>query len=195
MKRILRIDASMRKQNSYGRQLLDRLVNQMAKPGYALSHRDLAEGIPMINESWIVANVTDPASRTAEQRSILSLSDVLVDELREACTILIAIPIYNFHVPAAFKAWIDLVTRSAETFRYTESGPVGLLENKRAIVVVTSGGTKLGSELDFVTSYLKHILGFIGIQELLIVDGSGVGRNPEGVFNNAVEQIQRIFDR
>ena len=79
-------------------------------------------------------------------------------------------PIYNFTIPASLKAWIDLVARARETFRYTEAGPEGLLTGKRAILVYVSGGVAAGSETDFATDYMKHVLKFIGITDVEIID-------------------------
>jgi FMN-dependent NADH-azoreductase len=112
--------------------------------------------------------------------------------LQQANTILIASPIYSFQIPAALKAWIDLVARAKETFKYTENGPVGLLTGKQAILVITSGGTKLGSDIDFVSSYLRHVLAFIGINDLTIIDGSGLGRDEENIINNARQEIDAL---
>ncbi len=69
------------------------------------------------------------------------------------------------------------MARAKETFKYTENDPVGLLENKQAIIIITSGGTKLGSDIDFVSNYLRHVFAFIGIEDLTITDGSGIGRD------------------
>ena len=115
-----------------------------------------------------------------------------MSEIKESDVILMAVPIYNFHVPAAFKAWIDLIARSRETFHYTEQGPIGLLVNKRAIIIITSGGTKLGSEIDFVSDYLKHILNFIGIKDVTIIDSSGMGSNADAVTSEVLKKIQQL---
>jgi FMN-dependent NADH-azoreductase len=100
---------------------------------------------------------------------VLALSDSLVAELQAADTVLITLPIWNFGIPSTLKAWIDQVARAGVTFRYTPDGPVGLLEGKRAILAVASGGTEVGSAIDFATDYLRHVLGFIGIHEVEIV--------------------------
>ncbi|GAC15768.1 FMN-dependent NADH-azoreductase [Aliiglaciecola lipolytica] len=191
MKQLLRIDASMRKTGSVSRQLADRLITKLAdKNNYEIKLRDLTESIPFVNESWINANFTDPAERSSEQRAILSYSDALVAELKSAEALVIATPIYNFGVPAALKAWIDMIARARETFQYTENGPVGLLEVKKAYVIVTSGGTQLGSEIDFVSSWLHHILGFVGIKDVQIIDGSGLMIDQEAALNRADEKIE-----
>jgi FMN-dependent NADH-azoreductase len=83
--------------------------------------------------------------------------------------LVIGAPIYNFAPPAALKLWIDQIARARETFRYTETGPVGLLTGKRAVIVTASGGTAVGSEIDFATGYLRHILGFVGVTDVEII--------------------------
>ncbi|NRB38055.1 MAG: NAD(P)H-dependent oxidoreductase [Pseudomonadales bacterium] len=190
-KQILRIDASMRKNGSYSRKLSDNIIKQLtSQQRYSVKARDLADGVPLINEAWIGANFTDVAERTAEQRAVLACSDALIAEVQEADVLVIGLTIYNFSVPAAFKAWIDQIARAKLTFRYTENGPVGLLENKKAYVIITSGGTQLGSEIDFVSDYIHHVLGFIGIKDVTIIDSSAIGRDEKKVLSAANEAIQ-----
>ena len=191
--KILRIDASMRKKGSYSRTLGHRLIAQLkSQTSSMVKERDLADGIPFINEAWIEANFTDVAERTAEQRSVLSFSDALISELKNAGTVVIGLPIYNFNVPAAFKAWIDQVARANVTFRYGENGPEGLLEDKKAYVVISSGGTQLGSDIDYVSDYIHHVLGFIGIKDVTIIDSSGIGRDEDNVIADAHAVIDSI---
>jgi len=191
--KILRIDASMRKSGSYSRTLSDRLILQLQRQKPSdVKQRDLADGIPFINEAWIEANFSDVNERTAEQRSILSCSDALISELKTADTLVIGLPIYNFNVPAAFKAWIDQVARAKVTFRYGKNGPEGLLKNKKAYVILSSGGTQLGSDIDFVSGYINHVLGFIGIKNVTIIDSSGIGQNEEKVISGAHAAIDGI---
>jgi FMN-dependent NADH-azoreductase len=191
--KILRIDASMRKNGSYSRTLSTKLIAQLkGQTSSNVKERDLADGIPIINEAWIEANFTDVAERTAEQRSVLSFSDALISELTDTDTLVIGLPIYNFNVPAAFKAWIDQVARAKVTFRYGDNDPEGLLENKKAYVIISSGGTQLGSEVDFVSDYIHHVLAFIGIKDVTIIDSSGIGRNEEKVIADAHAIIEGI---
>lgn len=170
---ILRIDSSMRHDGSHSRRLTDRIVDRLtaANPDTQVTVRDLADApVTFVDETWIGANFTLPEDRTEEQRAALARSEELIGELRAADTIVIGVPVYNFSIPAALKAWIDLVARARETFRYSEDGPEGLLEGKRAILVFTSGGVAQDSETDFATPYLRFMLGFIGITDVEIVD-------------------------
>lgn len=179
-KTILHINASARKNNSVTRELTDTLVKNLVEKDLETKvlNRDVSQGIPFLDEDWVGANFTDPADRSAEQRLKLSLSDTLVNELKSADTIVIGTPIYNFSVPAALKAWIDQIARARETFKYTENGPVGLLEGKKAFVVVASGGTKVGSEIDFAGTYLKHVLGFVGINDVSFIAADQLMADP-----------------
>lgn len=189
-KQLLRIDASMRKNGSTSRQLADQLIEKLQQSErFNVTNRDLTETLPFVNEDWINANFTDPADRTSAQRAVLAQSDSLVAELKATDTLVIATPIYNFGVPAAFKAWIDMVARARETFRYSENGPVGLLEGKKAFVIVTSGGTELGSDIDFVSAWMKHVLGFIGITDVTMIDSSGLMKDEAGAIARAEEEI------
>ena len=170
---ILRVDASMRREGSHSRRLADRVIDhlQSGHPDTRVTVRDLADGsMRLVDETWIGANFTDPAQRSDDQKAALAFSDRLVSELRAADTLIITVPIYNFTIPASLKAWIDLVARARETFRYTEAGPEGLLTGKRAILIFVSGGVAAGSETDFASNYMKFILKFIGITDVEIID-------------------------
>ena len=187
---ILRIDASMRTEGSVTRELADAHVAR--QPEARVIPRDLAVAAPPFHDSeWISANFTDAAERTPEQIEALTLSDSLIEELRAADEIVIALPVYNFGVPAALKAWFDLVARAGVTFSYRPDGPVGLLKGKRATILVASGGTRVGSEIDFATPWLRHALRFIGITEVEIVAADAMGSGPERL-EQAKERIRLL---
>lgn len=170
---ILRIDSSARSEGSVSRELSALLANALAGETGSVTVRDLAaHPVPQIDGAWVGANFTDPAERTDEQKGVLAGSDTLVAELRQADQIVIGMPIYNFSIPGALKAWIDQIARARETFRYTEAGPEGLLKNKTAWIVVASGGVPLDSGVDFATPYLRQVLNFVGITDIQIIDGS-----------------------
>ena len=191
---ILRIDSSMRHDGSVTRALADRLVAHLTAeaPGARVIRRDLAAGVPLVDAAWIAANFTDPADRTPKQRAALALSDGMVAELRAADTLVIGLPVYNFSVPAALKAWVDLVARARETFRYTENGPEGLLKGKRALVVVASGGVPVGSDMDFATPYLRHALAFMGIEDVEFIAAERVATDAAAAIAGAEAAIDRL---
>ena len=170
--KVLRIDASARREGSTTRQLSDELIDALRERHGRIRvlSRDLARTPPpLLDADWIAANFTDPQARDAGQRAALAFSDELVAELTAADVVVIGVPVYNFGVPAALKAWVDLVARARLTFRYTENGPEGLLKGKRAYLVMASGGVAVGSAADFATGYLRQVLGFLGITDVEIV--------------------------
>ncbi|PHQ94017.1 MAG: FMN-dependent NADH-azoreductase [Marinosulfonomonas sp.] len=187
---ILRIDASARKTDSVSRDLSDRIIARFNDA--KVISRDLANPLPLLDQDWVGANFTPADDRSPEQNEKLELSDQLIDELRAADTIVIGVPIYNFGVPAALKAWIDLISRVGETFQYTETGPVGLLEGKRAIIAVASGGTPVGSDMDFASGYLRHLLGFIGISDVTFISADQLAIDAVATLNAAHEAVDNL---
>ncbi|WP_300517210.1 NAD(P)H-dependent oxidoreductase [Aliiroseovarius sp.] len=192
MTSILRIDGSARKQGSASRQLTDQLI---ARLGGEVTRRDLADtNIPHLTEDWVSGTFTPPEARTEAQNEALAFSDELVAELRAADLLVISTPVYNFGVPSALKAWVDQVARTGVTFKYGEAGPEGLLTGKRAVVVAASGGTPAGAPHDFAVSYLKQVLGFLGITEVDVVDAAGVAVDAEATMKAAEEAVISTAD-
>lgn len=192
--KILRIDASMRREGSVTRMLTDKVIARLtaARPGVEVAVRDLADGVTFVDEAWIGANFTDAAERSAHQKAALAGSDALVAELKAADVVVIGMPVYNFGLPAALKAWIDMIARARMTFRYSETGPVGLLEGKRAIIVAASGGTAIDSGTDFATPYLRHLLAFVGITDVTVVSAAQLMVDAEAALAAANAEIAGI---
>lgn len=188
---ILRIDGSARREGSVSRDLLDRITARFGTDTSVVT-RDLANALPLINEEWVGANFTPADARTDAQNTALELSDSLISEIKAADVLVIGLPVYNFGVPAALKAWIDQISRAGVTFQYTENGPEGLLTGKRAIVAMASGGTQMGSEIDFATGYLRFILGFIGITDVEFVNADRLAMDAEGSIADAVAKVEAL---
>ena len=201
--RVLRIDASARHDGSVTRQLTGEFMAQLRQRNADLQIQqlDLAKNkLPFIDEAWIGANFTQPEQRTAEQRQILALSDRLVKQLQTADILVIGAPLYNFSVPAALKAWIDLVARVGLTFRYTSNGPVGLLANKKVYLILASGGTPIGGAIDFASGYLRRVLGFLGIRDVELIGAERLNvnepdskRSAQLHIGEAVEKLQHAL--
>ena len=192
--KILEINTAARYEGSVSRDLVADLVNALEdRFGSAdIQRRDLAKGLPFIDEEWVTANTTPEEERSEHHRRTLAHSDELVAELRDADVLVIGAPIYNFSVPAVLKAWIDMVARARLTFRYTETGPEGLLTGKKAYVIVPSGGVPVGSEVDFATPYLRHALAFIGITDVEFVGAQGADRDDGQALDNARAYIAEL---
>ena len=191
---VLKINSSSRNTGSVSRQMTDRLVQRLVAENTSVTvlERDVAQGLPTITEDWIGANFTPADARSQDQVDLLQLSDNLLAELRQADTLVIGLPIYNFGIPASLKAWIDLVCRAGETFRYTETGPEGLLTGKRAIVTVASGGVPVGSPMDHATTYLTQVLAFVGITDVTYVSATGLAMDADAAIKSAENQIDAL---
>lgn len=188
-KTILHIDASARFDGSTTRALSARIVEKF---GGTVIRRDLSQALPQIDADWVAANFTPKDDRSAAQRHTLALSDTLIAEIRAADVVVIGAPVYNFAVPAALKAWIDLVARAGVTFSYTDAGPRGLMTGKRAVIAMASGGTALGSDMDFASGYLRHVLGFIGITDVEIIAADRVMADAEAALAKAHASIDAL---
>lgn len=140
-----------------------------------LLERDLAkEPLPHLSQTEMGAWMTPVNERTDEQSQLADMSDTLVAELQNSDTLVIGMPMYNFGIPSTFKAWIDRVARAGITFKYTEQGPVGLLEGKKAIIVAARGGMYQGTPKDTQTQYLKDVMAFIGITDVQFIYAEGL---------------------
>lgn len=188
---ILRIDSSANTETSVTRGLTDRIIATLDDDNVTV--RDLAiEALPQITHTWAVARTVSEDDRTDDQKAALQLSDTLIAEIMAADTLIIGAPVYNFSVPASLKAWIDLIARVGVTFRYTENGPVGLVEGKRVIVALASGGTPMGSDIDFASGYLRHVLGFMGMTDVTFVSADALAKDAEGTMARAHTQIDDL---
>lgn len=193
--KVLEVSASARVNGSASRELSRNLIDALSDRhgDIQVRRRDLSDGIPFVEEAWIEANFTPEESRTQKHRDALAISDSLVAELKDADVLVIGVPIYNFNVPASLKAWIDMVARARLTFRYTENGPEGLLQGKKAYLVVATGGVPVGSPVDFATPYLKHALGFIGISDIEIIAADRLNSQADEAMDAARARIAELI--
>ncbi len=187
---VLHIDASARRDGSITRALTARIVERLSDSD--IIRRDLDVALPIIDSDWVGANFTPADQRTQAQQQTLTTSDDLLGELRRADTIVIGTPIYNFALPANLKAWVDMIGRAGESFRYSENGPEGLLTGKRAIIVVASGGTAIDSEADFATPYLRFVLNFVGISQIEVIAADRMALDPEATRASAEAAVDRL---
>jgi len=193
MKTILHIDASGHKTASDSRKLSKQLVQKIQTTEQAeVIYRDVSQDLPFLDETMITSYFTAPDERSDELKQAIAISDQVVEELQRSDVIVIGIPIYNFSMPAGFKAWVDLVARAGVTFQYTENGPVGLLENKKAYLAITSGGVPLDSPSDFLTPWLRQFFGFIGINDVNIIDASAINSRGNTALESAKAEIQAL---
>lgn len=180
MKTLLVIRSSIYSDGGQSSRLADAFVARWhdANPSGEVIVRDLArEPVPHIDAARFGALVAKQEQRTEEQNAIVADSDALIDELKRAEVVVLAVPMYNFGIPSTLKAYFDHVARAGVTFRYTDKGPVGLLTGKRAYVFAARGGLYAGTPLDTQTAYLRTFLGFIGITDVEFVYAEGLAIN------------------
>ncbi len=196
MSQILLITSSPRL-DSYSTRVARKLAEKLAGGAESsITVRDLTHRpLPHIDDSFAVARNTPRDLLTSAQKSTLSLSDQLLAELFAADTIIIAAAMINFGIPSALKAYIDYVVRPGVTFRYGEQGPEGLLKGKKVYLVVARGGIYSQGPmqaLNFQDTYLKTILGFIGLTDVEVIAVEGVAFGPEAAekaFNTALDRV------
>lgn len=194
MPNILRVESSIKGDAAVSRRLTDRIVARLvaANPNAVIVTRDLAAGIRPVDGQWLGAVYTPTEARTESQQATAAYADTLLNEVKAADVLVIALPVYNFGLPAQLKAWIDQLARKGETFRYTEAGPEGLLQGKRAIVAYTSDGTKFGSEIDYASGYLRHMLGFFGIADVEFVAADAMAFGAEEAIGRGEAQVDAL---
>ena len=191
--KIYQIDSSARKEGSTSRALAKKLLDKIKKPEDEIIYRDLD------NEMVFVSGLTESGMKIPEDKQtdghkkMFQLSDKLVEELKDSDVIIISAPIYNFGPPATLKAWSDLAARVNTTFKYTPDGKrIGLLKDKKAYLVITSGGTKIGSEEDFLTPWLKLMLNFFGIMDVKIISADQMAIDYEKSIAKAEKEIEDL---
>lgn len=198
MSTLLRIDSSALTQGSNSKHLAEQYQKQWLAtyPQGNIINRDLAMQPPEhLSEAMISAMFTPAENRSIEQQTALSNSDQFLNEVKLADTLLVSMPMYNFGIPSSLKAYLDQIIRVGESFSYTENGPKGLLENKRAVVILTSGGNYTESpynQFDHVTPYLKTALGFIGIEDIKVIVAPNMAKEEatrQQALNNAEEAL------
>ena len=145
-------NSSARKKGSTSRSLAKKLINKIKKPEDEIIYRDLNDEMVFVTGLTESGMNIDQKDQNENHKKMFELSDKLVKELKESDIIIISAPIYNYGPPATLKAWSDLAARVGETFRFKPNGRrEGLLKNKKAYLIITSGGTKLNSKEDFLT--------------------------------------------
>ena len=198
MTTILQLNNSLFSDDGQSSRLADEFVQRLRQqaPEARVIRRDLAEQpVPHLEQATFLAGLAAPEERTAEQAEAAALADTLVQELLAADTLVLGVPVYNFSIPSPLKAWFDHVARAGTTFRYTEGGPQGLIHGTRAYVFVTSGGRYADTEADFAARYVRHMLGFLGIEDVTITRAEGLAMGAETsrrALQSAREQLDRL---
>ena len=191
--KIYQIDSSARKEGSTSRALAKKLLDKIKKPEDEVIYRDLNDEMVFVTGLTESGMNIDEKDQNENHKKMFELSNQLVKELKESDIIIISTPIYNYGPPATLKAWSDLAARIGDTFKFKSNGRrEGLLKNKKAYLVITSGGTKLNSKEDFLTPWLKFILNFFGIEEVKVISADQMALDYEKSISEAEKQIEKI---
>jgi len=182
MHKLLQLKTSLFSNQGQSSQLSDAFVTawHASRPGSEVTIRDFAvDPVPHLDGAGFQAFLSKTEERTAEQQAKVAYSDALIAELQAADVLVIGLPMYNLGIPSTLKAWIDHVARAGVTFRYTATGPQGLLADKKAYVFATRGGRYAGTAFDTQTDFVRNFLGFIGISEVEFVYAEGLNMGEE----------------
>jgi FMN-dependent NADH-azoreductase len=200
MKNLFQIKSSLFSGNGQSTQLAQQFVEawRAAHPDGKVVERDLgADPVPHLTAERFGAFLAKPEERDAGQQAVVDFSDALIEELRQADVIVLGLPMYNFGIPSTLKAYFDHIARAGVTFRYTETGPVGLLTGKKAYVFAARGGQYLGTPLDTQTGYVRDFLRFLGIAdvEFVYAEGLNMGEDSkQSALAGAQETIRQLAE-
>lgn len=195
--KILKINSSALTSTSISRTQVDLITSKLIEKHVSseVLNRDVAySNLPFLDEKFVQA-MFQRGNLTQEQEKALEVSDGLINELQSSDIIVIGAPMYNFTIPASLKAYFDLIARPGKTFNYTSSGQmVGLLQKKTAIVVITSGGTPIGSSMDFSKEYIRSFLKFIGINNVNFIELDQTGFRYNEKMKEASNKLNSILE-
>ena len=197
--RALLVTSSILGDNGQSNALASHFQQQAAaRDGVAVTHRDVvANALPHLAIEELGAWQTPADERPPEQQALAAHSDELLAELRANDVLVLAVPMYNLGIPSQLKAWFDRVLRAGETFRYTENGPQGLIEGKRAIILAARGGQYAGTEFDSQTPHLKTMLGLMGISDVEVVFAEGLNMGDahrDAAMKEAFQAIDQLVE-
>jgi FMN-dependent NADH-azoreductase len=202
MNNLLFITSSLSGADSKSRRIAAELVAswRQAHPAGSVIERDLTpETMPHLTMQTLGALMTQADQRDEAQVARVAAADALIEEVEAADTIVITVPMYNFGIPSTLKAWIDHIARAGRTFRYSETGPKGLLLGKKVYVVTARGGVYSEGPahgFDFQEPYLRAVLGFLGITDVEFVHVEGLAISPESAaqaIDRAREKVAALF--
>ncbi|QOG01379.1 FMN-dependent NADH-azoreductase [Flavobacterium sp. MDT1-60] len=199
-KRILNIVTSIKGDTSFSNQLSNAVIEKLTNiyTEIEVNTLDLSKTpLPYLTDLHISAIYTPAELHTEDQKEALKYSDAAIKDVLEADIIVIGVPLYNFGIPAVLKGWIDQVARAGKTFSYDENGPKGLLTDKKVFLSIASGA--IFSEgpyksYDFSESYLRTVLGFLGIMDITTfrVEGTAIPDFAESALPKALASVEEF---
>ncbi|BDX06277.1 FMN-dependent NADH-azoreductase [Planctobacterium marinum] len=198
MSNVLVVNSSINGEQGNSNKLVQSFIDALAaKENITLQELDLnKEQLGHLTSEEMQAWMTAAEQRSEQQHQLASISDNYVEQVKKADTLVLGVPMYNFGIPSALKAWIDRIARAGVTFRYTENGPQGLLSDKKVYVLAARGGMYAGTPKDTQTTYLKDFFAFVGLTDVEFVYAEGLAMGEEsasGAFAQANEKIIELI--
>lgn len=193
MKNILVINSSISGTNGNSTKLVQHLLAQL--PQAQVTEIDLgAKPLPHLEMAEIGAWMTPAAERSAEQQALAAHSDDLIAKVQAADAVIFGVPMYNFALPSQLKALLDRLARAGVTFKYTETGPVGLLQDKPVIFALARGGVYANTPADSQVPFLKTFFNFIGLTQLHFVYAEGLNMGPDAAEKGISAAQQQLTE-
>ncbi|TDQ08062.1 FMN-dependent NADH-azoreductase [Pedobacter metabolipauper] len=192
MKRILHLISSPRGDESFSIKLANAIIAKLQDqyPNSSVEVANLIESnVPHLDTAHLRSFFTPQEQLTAEDQDAIRYSDGAISQLMAADIIVIGAPLYNFGIHSSLKAWIDHIARAGKTFSYNEQGVQGLVNGKKVYIAMSSGAVYSEGPYqpyDFVSTYLKAMLGFIGMTDITLFRVEGV--NIPGIKEEAMDK-------
>lgn len=196
--KILNVLSSINGEHSNTKKVVEAINDKLLEkhPEANIHTKDLAKSpVPHLDASHFQAFYATEELPENYESSVFH-SDTAISEIKEADVVVIAVPFYNFTIPGTLKSWIDQITRAGVTFSYGESGPIGLLQDKKVFLAFASGGiysVEPMKNMDFAEPYLKNILGFLGLTDITTFRMEGV--KVPGISEKAFDKVQSEIEQ
>jgi FMN-dependent NADH-azoreductase len=192
---ILQINSSVQRENSHSTRIANAITARLRgwNPDAEVTVRDLGSNpLPVLDPDAVTALFTPAGKRTPTQVARVAQYDVVIAELQAADVLVLGVPMYNLGIPSQLKSWVDAIFRAGVTFRYTATGPEGLVKGKKVYVGFSRGGIYRDTAFDTQTPYLRVLLGFLGMTDVQLVYGEGFAMGEEAVRRAEAEVRKQI---
>ncbi len=194
--KIFHVDSSAKRERSNSRALSRQFIDNLRAEGVdvEVDYLDVTvDTPPHVTEAFAIATYHQEHERTDAMRATLAPSDALCQRLLEADALVFAMPMYNWSMPSAFKAFIDTVTRPGITYKMDAEGNiVGQLSRQKVLFITTRGADlrpgNVFSSMDALTPALKAAFGFIGVDAPQFVDAQPLQFSDQEARNDALKR-------
>ncbi len=197
MNTLLQINASLFSSHGQSTGLNNEFVAawKAAHPQGRVVVRDFTEApMPHLTAERFQAFLAKPEDRTPAQREVVAYSDALIEEIRAADAVVIGMPMYNYGIPSMLQSYFDHIARAGVTFRYTETGPQGLLTGKKVYVFSSRGGKHAGTPSDTQSGHVRDFLRLVGMEDVNFVYAEGLAMGDASKESSLTQAKAEIID-